>query len=136
MRKVVLTPPSSFFDGYFDDYPGGDITVYGLRAKLTLTNHSDQLIKNVRATMRRRPNGMNTAPLVPAVSAGQSVPITINRELGIDDDRPFPEEEAPNWLDMFWFEVQFEDTHGNAWVLYCNPRDEKQTVERQTARNG
>jgi hypothetical protein len=130
MRSVVLHVDPDWQGSTRED---GVWTVAVLEATLTVENHSDQLIKNVRAAMRRRPEGVNTAPMVPAIAARADTKIVIKRELGLyPEDQPFEEDETP-WLNLYWFEVLFEDTHGNAWRLYYNPRDEEQTVERQTS---
>jgi hypothetical protein len=129
MRNVVLRVEPAW-NGSSEEY--GEMTVGVLEATLTVENHSDQLIKNVRASMRRRPNGVDTARMVPAIAAKTSAQIIVKRELGlIPEDQPFEEEDTA-WLDLYWFEVGFEDTYGNAWRLYYNPRDQEQTVERQT----
>jgi hypothetical protein len=128
MRSVVLNVDSMWKPGGYY-YDGLDIAT--LDATLTLENHSGQLIKNVRASMHKRPNGVDTARMVPAVPANGSTQIVITRELGLLDDQPF-EEDQTYWLNLYWFEVLFEDTHGNRWRLYFNPRDDKQYVERAT----
>jgi hypothetical protein len=128
MRSVVLHVDPEW-QGRHRDY--GELTVAIIEVSLTIENHSGQLIKNVRASMRRRPDGVNTAPMVPAIAANANARIVISRELGLIDDQPF-EEDAPSWLNLYWFEVGFEDTYGNAWHLYYNPRDARQTVERRT----
>ena len=130
MRSVVLRVAPEW-NGRADHY--GDVTVAILEATLTVENHSDQLIKNVRASMRRRPNGVDSARMVPAIAPRSNARIIVKRELGlIPDDQPFEEDDTP-WLNLYWFEVEFEDTHGGAWRLHYNPRDEEQTVDRSVS---
>jgi hypothetical protein len=129
MRSVVMEV-EPFWKGSWYEY--NDLSVAVLTANLTLANHSKQLVKNVRVTMHRRPHGIDTAKMVLALPAGEIASVSISRELGLVEDAPF-EEEQGNWLDFYWFEAEFEDTRGASWRLYYNPRDEKQTVERQTS---
>jgi hypothetical protein len=127
MRKVVLeVDPEWTGSGY--SYRGLDVAV--LEATVRVANHGSALIKNVRARMHKRPTGVESARMVPAIPAGGVETITITRDLGLIDDQPFDDEE--DWLNHYWFEADFEDTKGQRWLVTYNPRDEKQTVERMT----
>jgi hypothetical protein len=79
--------------------------------------------------MHRRPTGIDSAKMVPAITAGSSSVAEINRELGLIEDVPFDEEEGP-WLDLYWFEAVFKDVRGTSWKVFYNPRDQVQNVER------
>jgi hypothetical protein len=59
-----------------------------MTAKVTVSNHSAQLVKNVRVTMHRRPSGIDSAKMLPAITAGSSSVVEINRELGPAEDAP------------------------------------------------
>jgi hypothetical protein len=129
MRSVVMDV-DPFVDAYFYDFE--ELRVLGFRAKVTLTNHSQQLVKNILVTMHRRPEGIDSARMLAALASNQSVSVTVSHDLGLDEDQPFEEMDG-DWLDFYWFEANFEDTHGHRWRLYYNPRDRRQTVERVTA---
>jgi hypothetical protein len=130
MRKVVMSVNPDW-KGYTQEFEW--TLVVGLTATVTVANHSDQLIRNVRVTMHRRPSGVDSGKMLPAVPPGESANVEIRRELGLDpEDRPF-EEEEPGWLNLYWFEARFEDTRKQGWRLSYNPRDEVQTVEKDTA---
>jgi hypothetical protein len=128
LRKVVMEVDPKW-EGYTYEYRG-DLDVAGMRVKVELTNHGSQLVKNVRVTMRRRPSGVDSARMLPALPPGKTEVISIERDLGLIDDQPFEEVEG-DWLEHFWFEALYEDTGGRGWRLEYNPRDDNQTVDRR-----
>jgi hypothetical protein len=128
MRAVVMDVAQKW-EGYTYEY--GVLTVVGIRVFVELRNFSGQLVKNIRVHMHHRPDGIDSANMLPALPAdGQPVTVTIQRELGLDDDRPYREED-PDWLDDYWFEADYDDVHGGRWRLTYNPRDQKQSVDRR-----
>jgi hypothetical protein len=130
--KAVVMDVAENWEGYSYEY--GALTVVGMRVSVDLRNFSGQLVKNVRVRMNHRPDGIDSAQMLPALPADeQPVTLTIARELGLDDDRPYREED-PDWLDYYWFEADYEDVHGGLWRLSYNPRDQKQSVKRRSGR--
>lgn len=129
MRAVVMDVAEEW-EGYRYEY--GALTVVGMRVLVDLRNFSGQLVKNVRVRMYGRPDGVDSARMLPALPAGEEpVTLTIERELGLEDDRPYREEE-PDWLDYYWFEADYDDVHGGRWRLSYNPRDQQQSVDRRS----
>jgi hypothetical protein len=53
----------------------------------------------------------------------------VARILGLNDDRPFPEEDD-GWERAYWFEVSFVDLADKRWILEFSPRDNVQYVRR------
>jgi hypothetical protein len=128
MRGVVMDVEPKW-EGYW--YEHGELTVLGMRVTVGLANHGGQLVRNVRVRMKHRRDGVDAAKVLPALPPdGKRATVTIDRDLGLHEDHPFVEEDT-DWLDAYWFEADFEDTHGGMWLLYYNPRDEVQTVERR-----
>jgi hypothetical protein len=117
MNQVVLEVPARW-EGY--SYEFEELDVVGMRLALTLTNHSDQLIKNVHVRMRRPPSEVDVARMVPAIAPGARSSFTISRDLGLVEDAPF-EEEAPGWQINYSFEADFDDADGRRWRLRLDP---------------
>jgi hypothetical protein len=129
MREVVMDVGERW-EGYAYEFNG--LTVVGMRVSVNLRNFSDQLVKNVHVRMYGRPEGLDFARMLTALPpSDEPVSVTIERDLGLDDDRPYREEE-PDWLDYYWFEADFDDVHGRGWRLTYNPRDRQQSVEPRT----
>jgi hypothetical protein len=117
MNAVVMEVPDTW-EGYTYEY--AELRVLGMRLAVTVTNHSDQLVKSVHVRMRRPPNEVDTARAVPAIAAGGSGRFTISRDLGLIEDAPF-EEEEPGWRVAYVFEADFDDTDGRRWRLTFDP---------------
>src|SRR5579885_1977162 len=119
MNAVVMEVPSDW-DGYSYRVEDSDLTVVGMQLLVRVTNHSDQLIKNLHVRMLRPPGDVDTAKFVPAIPAGQTERFLIARTLGLVDDGPF-EEEEPGWIVNYEFEADFDDTDGRGWRLSFDP---------------
>jgi hypothetical protein len=125
MRKVVLAVEpkwngTSYEDGVYD--------LAVLQATVRVSNHGTALVKNVRVRMHKRPTGVETARMLPALPPGETQTVIIERALGLIEEQPFEEED--DWLSLYWFDAEFEDTRGRTWLVTYNPRDETQTVDR------
>jgi hypothetical protein len=130
--NAVVMDVLNMWKGFSYEYD--DLQVVGMDVQVTLTNHSDQLVKNVRVRMRHLDDDdVDTAKWVPAIGAGSTEQFTISRELGLDDDRPYVEEE-PGWQIYYSFEADFDDTDGHGWRLTLDPLTWTQRVTPRRAR--
>lgn len=128
MNQVVMTVLPKW-EGY--TYEVEQLEIAAMRVSISLTNHSDRLIKNVRVRMRHwSDDDVNGARMIPAIAAGATEAFTVERSLGLLDDAPF-EEEDEGWETDYLFEADFDDFDGREWRLTFDPFAPIQRVARR-----
>lgn len=129
MQKVAMS-----VDPNWEGYTREDLewtAVVGMTVKVTLENHSDQLIRNVRVAMHKRPAGVDSGKMLPALPPGQSANVEISRDQGLDpDDRPFVKKKSLAGLTFTGLKRDSRTPESMRGV--STPRDEVHTVERES----
>jgi hypothetical protein len=102
----------------------------GMLVTGSVINGSSQQIAIATATMRHRDSGeahgSKTIPVLPPPGERE---VELRRVLGLDSDRPFPEEDE-DWEDRYTFELEWSDHKGGRWRYHWNPRDSFQSWDR------